>query len=63
MNFCQRIQIKTKKKDRGVWGGGGGTEGSFSDCFTYNVKKNGVFFSWGGGMSGVSEFSLQRIQI
>ena len=30
-------------------GGGGGTEGSFSDCFTYNVKKNGVFFLGEGG--------------
>ena len=45
-------------------GGGGGTEGSFSDCFTYNVKKNGVFFlGEGGGVSRVSEFSLQRIQV
>ena len=43
---------------------GGGTEGSFSDCFTYNVKKKWCFFSWGGGgMSRVSEFSLQRIQV
>ena len=27
----------------------GGTECSFSDCFTYNVKKNGVFFFLGRG--------------
>ena len=50
----------------GGGGGGLGTEGSFSDCFTYNVKKKMVFFflgEGGGGMSRVSEFSLQRIQI
>ena len=41
----------------------GGTEGSFSDCFTYNVKKMVFFFLGEGGMSRVSEFSLQRIQI
>ena len=36
-----------------MWGGGGevggGTEGSFSDCFTYNVKKKWCFFFLGEG--------------
>ena len=42
---------QNKKKSGGGGGGGGvgGDRGSFSDCFTYNVKKNGVFFFLGEG--------------